>query len=259
MKTRSGKIEKTPGIDKPKEDLKNIKLVIEYDGTDFCGWQIQPNERTVQGTIEIALKELFSESIKLIGAGRTDQGVHARGQTANFITDTTLPLSKIKTALNSLTDPDINIIDTAYVDNDFHSRFSAKSKTYQYNMMFRSSPFELRYHWLIKHKLDTKNMLIARDCLMGKHDFKYFSTETEKENTVCDITSINLTEHKSRIIINIDGDRFIRKMVRGIVGFLYDVGRGYYKPDQTQDALTGNIKKIFFAPPQGLFLIKVTY
>lgn len=239
--------------------MKNIKMVIEYDGTDFCGWQYQPNERTVQGSLETALSGLFSEPVRLTGAGRTDQGVHARGQIANFITDTNLSLTRIKSALNSLTDPDINIIDIAYADKDFHSRFSAKCKIYQYNIIYHPSPFELRYNWYIKHRLNIEDMVVTKDYLIGKHDFRHFSTETEKENTFCDITSINLTGQNSRIIIDVNGDRFIRKMVRGIVGFLYNVGRGYFKPDQTQDALAGKIKNMFFAPPHGLFLLKVCY
>ena len=100
---------------------------------------------------------------------------------------------------------------------------------------------------------------MAKECLIGRHDFRYFSTETEKENTFCDIKSINLTEENSRIIIDLDGDRFIRKMVRGIVGFLHDVGRGYRDPLETQGALAGKIKNMFFAPPQGLCLMKVNY
>ncbi|MGB3341879.1 MAG: tRNA pseudouridine(38-40) synthase TruA [bacterium] len=241
------------------EKERNIKLVIEYDGTDFCGWQYQPDERTVQGEIEDVLKKLLSEQIRITGAGRTDQGVHALGQVANFHTSSTLSIPKMHIALNSLTKSDVNIKQISYTNDDFHSRFSAKSKIYQYNIILYSSPFELRYNWFVKYKLDLNRMEIAKNFLIGKHNFKYLSTEVDKENTVCVLKSISLTEQNSRIIIELEGDRFIRKMVRGIVGFLHDVGRGHYEPAQTQDAIKGKIKNLFFAPPRGLFLIKVKY
>jgi len=241
------------------QKMKNIKLVIEYDGTDFCGWQYQPDERTVQGEIEDVLKKLLSERIRIIGAGRTDQGVHARGQVANFHTSSTLPLTKMLIALNSLTGSDVNIKKISYTSEDFHSRFSAESKVYEYNIVLKPSPFALRYNWFVKYELDLDKMNIAKNTLTGKHDFKYFSTETEKENTFCIVESISLTQRDSRIIIKIEGDRFIRKMVRGIVGFLHDVGRGYYRSSQAKDVLAGKIKNLFFAPPQGLFLVKVKY
>ena len=241
------------------EKERNIKLVIEYDGTDFCGWQYQPDERTVQGEIEDVLKKLLSEQIRITGAGRTDQGVHALGQVANFHTSSTLSLSKMHMALNSLTKSDVNIKHISYTTEDFHSRFSAKSKVYQYNIILHSSPFKLRYNWFIKYKLDLNGMEVAKNFLIGKHDFKYFSTEADKENTVCVLKNISLTEQNSRIIMELEGDRFIRKMVRGIVGFLHDVGRGHYEPSQTQDAIAGRIKNLFFAPAQGLFLIRVKY
>jgi tRNA pseudouridine38-40 synthase len=241
------------------EKERNIKLDIEYDGTDFCGWQYQPDERTVQGEIEEVLKKLLSEQIRITGAGRTDQGVHALGQVANFHSTSTLTLTKIQKALNSLTKPDVNIKQIAYAAEDFHSRFSAKSKIYRYNMILQPSPFKLRYNWFVKYKLDLNSMEIAKNFFVGEHDFKNLSTEVDKDNTVCVIKSISLTERNSHIIIDLEGDRFIRKMVRGIVGFLHDVGRGHYQAEQSQDALTGEIKNLFFAPPQGLFLVKVEY
>lgn len=239
--------------------MRNIKMIIEYDGTDFCGWQHQPNERTVQGEVEHALKQLTSENIRVIGAGRTDQGVHALGQVANFHTSSVLELTKIHKALNSLTGDDIYIKQISELNDDFHSRYSVKYKVYQYNIVFRQSPFKLRHNWFVKYELDVSRMVKAKGYLVGKHDFRYFSVESNKDNTFCMVHSISLTEQDSRIIIQIQGDRFLRKMVRGIVGFLHDVGRGHYKPEQAQDVLNGKIRDLFFAPAQGLFLVQVKY
>lgn len=239
--------------------MKNIKMLIEYDGTEFCGWQYQPDERTVQGEIEYALGQITSENIKVTGAGRTDQGVHALGQVANFCSSSDLELKKMKRAINSLTKCDVNIKQISYVEDDFHSRYSAKSKVYRYNIILYSSPFELRYNWFVKFKLNMEEMQRAKDLLIGRHDFRYFSVENEKDNTTCILESISLTAQDSHIIIEIEGDRFIRKMVRGIVGFLHDVGRGHFESRQAKDVLAGRIKDLFFAPPQGLFLIRVRY
>ena len=239
--------------------MKNIKMVIEYDGADFCGWQYQPNARTVQGEIEHALKRLTSENIRVIGAGRTDQGVHALGQVANFHTSSAFGLTEIHKALNSLTGDDIYIKQVSKVDDDFHSRYSAKSKIYQYNIVFWPSPFKLPHNWYVKYTLDLSRMEKAKGYLLGKHDFKYFSAESDKDNTFCMVHSISLTEQDSRIIIHIQGDRFLRRMVRGIVGCLHDVGRGHYKPEQAQDVLNGRLRDLFFAPAHGLFLVEVKY
>ncbi len=239
--------------------MRNIKMIIEYDGTDFCGWQYQLNERTVQGEVEHALKQLTSENIRVIGAGRTDQGVHALGQVANFHTSSALGINEIHKALNSLTGDDIYIKQISELNNDFHSRYSAKYKVYQYNIVFRPSPFKLRHNWYVKYKLDLSRMEIAKGYLVGKHDFRYFSAESDKDNTFCMVHSISLTEKNSRIIIQIKGDRFLRRMVRGIVGFLHDAGRGHYKPEQAQDVLNGKIRDLFFAPARGLFLVEVKY
>ncbi len=238
---------------------KNIKMIIEYDGTDFCGWQYQPNERTVQGELEHALKQLTSENIRVIGAGRTDQGVHALGQVANFHTSSTLELTEIHKALNSLTGDDIYIKEISELNDDFHSRYAAKYKIYQYNIVLRPSPFKLRHNWYVQHELDLSRMGKAKGYLVGKHDFRYFSAQGDKDNTFCMVHSISLTEKNSRIIIQIKGDRFLRRMVRGIVGFLQDVGRGHYKPEQAQDVLNGKIRDLFCAPARGLFLVEVKY
>jgi tRNA pseudouridine38-40 synthase len=239
--------------------MKNIKMLIEYDGSDFCGWQVQPDERTVQGDLEAAIKKVTDQQVRICGAARTDQGVHALGQVANFRSASDIPLRKMLRALNGLTASDIYIKEIAYAPDDFHSRYSAKSKIYRYSIITQPSPLELRYNWYVKFKLDKESMVSAKDLFTGRHDFKHLSAENEKENTFCTIESISLTEQNSHIIITIKGDRFIRKMVRGIVGFLYDVGRGRFRSQQVEDALAGRIKNIFFTPPHGLVLIRVFY
>ena len=129
--------------------MRNLSMIIEYEGTHFFGWQYQPNRRTVQGELQAALRKLTGEEIKLTAAGRTDQGVHALGQVTNFHTESNLPLLSIKKSPNSLVGDDINIRDVTVVPDDFNSRFSAKAKVYQYNITLEPSPFRLRYSWFI--------------------------------------------------------------------------------------------------------------
>jgi tRNA pseudouridine38-40 synthase len=239
--------------------MKNLKMLIEYDGTDFSGWQYQPGKRTVQGNLETALKELTSEDIRVIGAGRTDQGVHALCQVANFHTLTELTSDQIQKGLNSLTNDDIYIKRVDSMGSDFHSRYSAKSKLYRYHIISKPSPLKRRYNWFVKYKLNVSQMKEVVKYLLDEHDFEHFSVKDGGKNTRCTLSSINLTDSGSQIIIAIEGNRFLKKMVRGIVGFMYDVGRGRFTSPQTEDVFRGRIKDIYFAPPHGLFLVDVKY
>ncbi len=237
--------------------MQNIRLLIEYDGSDFYGWQIQPDLRTVQGEIEKALKNITNEEIKLIGAGRTDQGVHALGQVANFKIQLPWAPTKLCRALNSLTPDDIYIKHIDIVKDQFHSRYSARSKIYQYRITSIPSPFKIRYSWYINYRLNIENMKSAAKFLLGKNDYKKFSVSDGQKNTVCEIMKISLTERTEEIIIEFEGNRFLRKMVRGMVGFLVDVGRGRFQIENAGQI--DNLKNLYFAPPQGLFLMKVNY
>lgn len=239
--------------------MQNLRMVIEYDGTDFHGWQYQPDKRTVQGEIEDALKRFFNVKIRIVGAGRTDYGVHALGQVANFQTSSNQNLQRIKKGINSLTGNDIYIRNIDRVDDDFHSRYSAKTKIYHYHIILEPSPLKMRYNWFSKYRLDLSKMKKVIPYILGEHDFKIFSVKNGKENTICTIYNLNLTEDNLHIIIKIEGDRFLRKMIRGIVGFMHDVGRGRYCSDNVKDVFNGKIKDIYFAPSHGLCLVEVRY
>ncbi len=239
--------------------MKNIKITIEYDGTDFSGWQYQPGERTVQGDIEEALKKLTNDAVRIIGAGRTDQGVHALGQVANFHTSTHLALRQIKQGINSSTKDDIYVKSVVGVGSDFHSRFSAKAKVYRYHILSEPSPLRRRYGWFTKHKLNVSQMRKVIPYLLGEHDFKNLSVQEEEGNTLCTILHMNLTADAGFSIIEFEGNRFLRKMIRGIVGFMHDVGRGRFEPENIHDVFEGKIRDLYFAPPHGLHLVEVKY
>ena len=234
-------------------------MTIEYDGTDFSGWQYQPDARTVQGDIEEALKKLTNRAVRIIGAGRTDQGVHALGQVANFHTDTHLTAYQIKQGINSLTKNDVYIKRVDAVGDDFHSRFSAKEKRYRYQILSEPSPMRMRYSWFTKYKLDVSRMRKVIPYLQGEHDFKNLCAQEEAGNTLCTITGMSLTADAGQSIIEFRGNRFLRKMIRGIVGFMHDVGRGRFTPENIHDVFEGKISDLYFAPPHGLCLVEVKY
>jgi tRNA pseudouridine38-40 synthase len=239
--------------------VRNIKLVLEYDGTDFHGWQYQPNERTVQGELEQVLCQLTQDKIRIVGAGRTDQGVHAYGQVANFHTTSDMQLSRMKRAINAVVHDDIHIREIDEVPSDFHSRYSARAKTYAYYVLHEPSPMRRRYAWILTHSLDTDNMVRTTRALTGTHDFKHFSVTNGKNNTMCTIISINVHTRGPQTVITVTGDRFLHKMVRGIVGFLYDVGRERFLPHDADEVFAGALKDMYFAPAHGLFLMEVLY
>ncbi|KPK70399.1 hypothetical protein AMJ87_08865 [candidate division WOR_3 bacterium SM23_60] len=239
--------------------MRNIRLTIEYDGTDFHGWQFQPRERTVQGELEQALHQLTREKVRIIGAGRTDQGVHAYGQVANFHTASAMQLREMKKAINSIIHDDIYIRDTSYVPSDFHSRYSACAKTYAYYVLHKPSPMRRRYAWFLHRSLDTDRMVRAAQLITGKHDFKYFSVSNGKDSTMCTVMSIDIHTRGPETVITVTGDRFLHKMVRGIVGFLHDVGRNRFSPDDANRVFNGTLKDMYFAPAHGLFLMEVLY
>jgi tRNA pseudouridine38-40 synthase len=239
--------------------MVNIRMLLEYDGTDFFGWQYQPHKRTVQGDIETALNTITNETIRVVAAGRTDRGVHALGQVVNFFTASELSPRQMKTAVNSLTSDDIYVKSMSQVDDAFHSRYSVQSKVYHYQIIFEPLPLKIRYNWYVGCALDVPSMKKIIPYVVGTHDFRNFSAVDGSDNTLCTIFTVNLTEEPSGIIIIIEGDRFLRKMIRGIVGFMYDVGRGRFTPHDTNNVFSGSLQDIYFAPPQGLCLVEVRY
>ncbi len=244
---------------------KNFKLTIEYDGTAYHGWQRQLTDRTIQGEIERALGKICNEKIALIGSGRTDAGVHALGQTANFHCRCRLEAPDFQRALNSLLGADIVIRTCEPVADTFHARFDARSKIYQYRILNRKLPSAMvdRYTWFIPRGLDRLAMHSAMGHLKGEHDFKAFEgTGSPRAHTVRHIYRLNLMEKKEgHLVFDIQANGFLRFMVRNIVGTLVDVGLGRTHADDVKAILLSRDRSRAgaTAPPKGLFLMQVCY
>lgn len=255
--------------------MKHILLTLQYDGTSYCGWQRQPNALTIQGLIEETLCKITGRATTLTGAGRTDSGVHALGQTASFFTDSRLNPAIFQKALNAMLPYDIRVISAEYVPDDFHCRFSAKYKRYFYVICNNSpvSPFMYRYAWEVKHDLNVAAMQEAAVRLIGRYDFKSFcAADTDVKNTIREIFTIEIkllscitfmgAEIKGKFIkITIEADGFLRHMVRNITGTLVDIGRGKTHPEAVETILSAMDRKKagMTAPGRGLFLDKVYY
>ena len=214
--------------------MRNIKLIIEYDGKGFNGWQKQPNKLNIQGEIEKAISEITGENIELIASGRTDAGVHSLGQTANFKTNSNIPIEKFSKAINSKLKKSIVVKSAEEVDETFHSRYSVQSKTYRYvinNSENGSAIYRgLEYH--IPMKLDWNKMNKAIKYFIGEHDFKGFKASgTSSKSSIRKIINGNVRKEDDRIIIEITGTGFLYNMVRIIAGTLVDVGLGKITPD----------------------------
>jgi len=244
--------------------MRNIKLIIEYDGTNYHGWQIQPNKVTVQEVIEKAIYSLTGEQCKVIGASRTDAGVHALGQVANFYTMSKIPADKFSFALNRLLPEDVSIKYSEEAGSDFHSRFSAKGKRYRYliyNSKHRSAIMRNNaFH--VSQSLDLQAIKKACSFFAGKHDFAAFrSSGGSAETTVRTITDISVEKKDDIIAFEIAGDGFLYNMVRIIAGTLVYVGLGkIYALDIPDIILSGDRRRAgLTAPPQGLYLVEVYY
>ncbi|RJP57121.1 MAG: tRNA pseudouridine(38-40) synthase TruA [Deltaproteobacteria bacterium] len=245
--------------------MRNIKLLIEYDGTNYHGWQIQPNATSIQETIENRLQKITQEEIRLIAAGRTDAGVHAIEQVANFSTKSRLDINNIQRGLNSLLPPDIAIKEISEAEQDFHARYSAKSKIYRYVILNRRfpSPLYRNFSWFIPFKLDIKEMKNAVQCLVGEHDFSSFKASgCNSHNPIREVYGISVDKDtKGFIIFEIEANAFLKQMVRNIVGTLTDVGKGKIGVSEFEEILRAKDRKKagITAPPQGLFLAKIKY
>lgn len=241
-----------------------IKLVVAYDGTNYCGWQIQPEAITVESVLNNALTKLIGTEIKVIGASRTDSGVHAMGNVAVFDADTTIPPQKFAYALNSMLPDDIRIQGSEQVPDDFHPRHCDSIKTYEYKILNREFPLPIKrydssYYY---RKLDVDAMQEAAQYLVGTHDFKSFcSVKTQTETTVRTIYSINVTKNEEMISIRISGNGFLYNMVRIIAGTLINVGNGHTKPQEIATMLDGLDRTVAgpTAPACGLTLIGIEF
>jgi tRNA pseudouridine38-40 synthase len=244
---------------------QNYKLIIEYDGTRYHGWQRQAQDRTIQGTIESALKIMVKEEIALIGSGRTDAGVHALGQVANFRCAANLAPQAFQAGLNSLLDNDIVIRACDLAAESFHARYDAQAKTYRYIILNRFLPQAMgrQYAWHIRKPLDLVAMRQAGAHIMGSHDFKAFEgTGSPRSHTTRNVTRVEwLRKEPEFLWFEIEADGFLRYMVRNLVGTLVDVGLGKKSVDdfiailQSRDRSQASAT----APPQGLCLLSVTY
>ncbi|MBW2412554.1 MAG: tRNA pseudouridine(38-40) synthase TruA [Deltaproteobacteria bacterium] len=246
-------------------DVRNFKIIIEYDGSQYCGWQRQDNDPTIQETIEKALIKMTDQKISLIGSGRTDAGVHAYGQAANFRCDTKLTAGDFLGGLNSLTPEDIVIAACEEVAAEFHARFSATSKTYEYRILNRPNPAAIarQYAWHIRKPLDLDAMRTALPHLIGSHDFKAFEgAGSPRAHTTRNVLNAGLTEENNGyIVFEIEADGFLRYMVRNIVGTLVEVGLSKISPDDVKHILDSRdrTRAPATAPAHGLFLIRVNY
>lgn len=244
---------------------RNIKLLIEYDGSAYHGWQRQQNALTIQEVLETSLSRLTRENIRLIGSGRTDAGVHALGQVANFTTVTDLPLSAFRAGLNRLLPADIAILAAQEVAPEFHARYAALAKIYEYRLLNRPvrSPVHRAYCWWLPMFLDEAAIKQAIAALIGEHDFSAFQTSGSIiKNPVRRVWAASWEQaaagwHRFQITAN----GFLRGMVRSLVGTLVDIGRGKRRPEDlalilaSQDRSQAGPR----APAQGLYLVQVIY
>jgi tRNA pseudouridine38-40 synthase len=239
-------------------------LTLEYDGTDYHGWQIQPAARTVQATLEHAVERLLGHAARVAAAGRTDAGVHARGQTASFCTEKVLSEDTIGRALNALTPDDLTIRDVAVVDDAFDVRRSARSRTYVYRVWTRRapSPFWRRYAWHAPQRIDTAAMAEAATLLVGEHDFTSFrAAGCDAAHPIRRIVRSEISQDDDLICYTTEATAFLRHMVRNIVGTLMEVGKGHRRADdistllKLRDRAAAGMK----APAHGLCLTHVQY
>lgn len=244
--------------------VRNIKLKIAYDGTSYHGWQSQLNKTTIQQTIEQAIQIIMKQEVNLIASGRTDSGVHALGQIANFIADTNIPEEKIKIALNTKLPNEIRILESSDESLEFNSRFDAHDKTYMYQIYNDKvlNPFYSRYTTFIPIDLDFEKMQASVNYLVGTHDFKSFmSTNSQVKSTVRTVYKVKLLKENNLIKLYITGNGFLYNMVRIIAGTLIDIGKNIKEPSCIKEALDCFDRTILgkTAEPQGLFLMSVNY
>ncbi len=242
--------------------MNNYKLTLQYNGTNYAGWQIQENAVTVQQKIIDAVKILLKDEVNLIGSGRTDAGVHAFGQVANFRTEAGLDIYRFQHSLNSILPQDISIFDISLVDDKFHSRFDAKKRSYIYFLSLKKSPFFNKYSWLYHNEINVNELNKLSDLLIGTHDFTSFSKKNaEVENKICIIYSARWRVTGNLVVFMIEANRYLHGMVRTTVGTLLNLVKGKNSKKQLMEILDQKNREAAgeAAPAKGLFLYKVKY
>jgi tRNA pseudouridine38-40 synthase len=255
--------------------MRKIKLLLEYDGADYHGWQAQPEKITVQGVLEDRIRQLTGGPAKVLGAGRTDAGVHALAQVAAFRTESAHDISTIKKALNATLPEDIRIIDVTEVHDSFNPRDNALRKSYFYIISKERKPpvFLHGYSWTVPQPLNVPSIILASQTLIGTHDFTSFmGAGSDIKNPVREVFSLDIEEiteidfmtarlKGNFIRVRIEAKGFLRHMVRNIVGTLVEIGRGGISPDRLKDILEAKDRKLAgqTAPARGLFLERIVY
>jgi tRNA pseudouridine38-40 synthase len=236
-----------------------------YDGTGFGGWQSQPGGNTVQDVVERRLAEIFGRVVRVHGSGRTDAGVHARGQVFHFAADWRHGTAKLLAALRAGLPPTIQVTAVRRAGADFHARFSATGKIYRYELIHGgvAGPFDYQYCWAMPYALDVAAMRATAAALCGRHDFRAFCADNREErgSTVRDLRRLDVAARGRRLTVTAEADGFLYKMVRSLVGALVAVGQGKLTPEEVVALLHGRKRthRVGTAPPQGLFLMRVIY
>lgn len=242
--------------------MRNFKLLLEYDGTDFHGWQRQPGLRTVQGVLEDAVRELFGIGVQINGAGRTDAGVHALAQVANVVLDTDLAPDRLGKAIASRLPEDVQLYGAEEVDLKFHARFSATGRRYTYYVRTEPTAIFRRFAHVVTTPLDIEAMRAAMTCLEGERDFASFTPIRSIDGpTTCIMRRAVIEDHDEVIAVELEADRFLHHMVRVVVGTLLEVGRGKMPPERVEEILCKRDRALAgpTIPPNGLFLMEVKY
>jgi len=244
--------------------MRNVKLTIEYEGSGYAGWQVQTNGLSIQEVLQVAIAAVTGEpEVKLIGSGRTDAGVHAAGQVANFRTETTIPAEALPHAINTKLPDDVAVLAAEDVPEGFHARYSAKGKTYRYSILNRRirSPLARARTALVSRPLDVAAMRMAARDIVGEHDFAAFQSKPNGKPSVRTVTGLTVETVGEQIDVLITGNGFLYNMVRAIAGTLIEVGLGKRAPDSLAELIRSCDRSRAgpTAPAQGLCLLEVKY
>ena len=243
-------------------DMNRIAFRLEYDGTRYCGFQLQNDQLTIQKMTEDALYSLYSDNIRVVASGRTDSGVHAKGQIVHADVPKILPAENIAKAMNAYLPRDIRVTALTYVNKEFHARFDAVSRQYRYTIYRGITALEKSYVWQIYQRIEIDIMKVCASFILGEHDFTSFClSQTKTENKISHVSRAEWIEDGLKLYFIIEADRFLHSMVRALTGTMVDAGKGRYSSEDFKDILDKHHhgSGAFTAPPQGLVLEEVKY